>query len=173
VSEGGLLITWTGMGEVTRALDDLCAAIKVDAEAALHWYGRMATSEMKSQHEADAHDIQRYVNRTWNLTRSIAYDVQRLSGETIRLRMYTPTWYAEPVEFGTPRSRAYPFFWPAVHGLEEAGRMRVIKAFLGALSAHESWVKAGGGQVRGMIMEVDFTVQEISEIGEGTRDFLT
>lgn len=173
MNEGGLSITWQGIGEVTRALDDLCAAIKVDVQASMHWYGRIATGEMKAQHDADAHDIQRYVNRTWNLTRSIAYDVRDVGGGVQQLRMYTPVWYAELVEFGTPRSRAYPFFWPAVHGLEDTARDRVIKAFLGALAQHEAWVKGGGGKVTGMVMEVSFTVEEIGQIGEGTRDFLT
>lgn len=160
MSDGGLIIRWAGVAEVTRALDDMILAIRMNLKAAMSWYGHAATTQMKADHEKDAHDIQRYVNRSWYLTNSIMYDTED-RGQAIRVRFYTPAWYAELVENGTPRSQAYPFFWPAIRGLEPIAQNRVVQVLLEALAKHETWVKAGGGRVRGTIMETDFTVNEI------------
>ena len=160
----GLTIQWAGIGEITRALDDLILQIRMDTKAALGWYGNTATTEMKANHDRDAHDVQRYVNRSWYLTNSIMFDVED-RGQTLRLRLYTPAWYAELVEHGTPRSQAYPFFWPPIRTLEPLAQQRVVQVLLEGLAKHEAWVKSASGRsarVRGTIMETAFTLSEIS-----------
>lgn len=81
-----------------------------------------ATKAMKDKHGADAHDIQRYVNRTWDLTESIGYNLEPTQhhGADLQLhpmRVFAAAPYAFDVENGVPgRSRAYPFFWQELTG---------------------------------------------------------
>lgn len=55
-----------------------------------------------------------YIDRTGYLSQSITS--HRLGDRRLQIMASAP--YAEDVEYGTPRSRPYPFFWPVVHELE-------------------------------------------------------
>lgn len=130
-------LSWKGLSEVDRSLEDLQVEIQKARHEALKVYGEDATTNMKDRHDADAHDIRRYVNRTWYLTNSITFDLQLMSDKTERLRIFTPAFYASMVENGTARSRPYPFFWVEVYGLEPEAVARLYRLFLKALSDHQ------------------------------------
>lgn len=83
--------------------------------------GEQIVKRMQDRHASDAHDIQRYVNRTWNLTNSIGYEVQapqEMGGMVLQpMRVAAAESYAFDVENGVPgHSRAYPFFWIELTG---------------------------------------------------------
>jgi hypothetical protein len=124
-----------------QSIDRLLADIQTGQESALEWYGKTATDQMKEQHDRDAHAIQRYVNRTYYLSTSIGYDVARVSDGMWRVRMFAPPFYAEAVEYGTPKSAAYPFFWVEVYGFQDAAVSRLMSEFFGALARHEARVR--------------------------------
>lgn len=128
------------LGSTFASIDQLLVDIQKGQEAALEWYGKTATDEMREQHDRDAHEIQRYINRTYYLTTSIGYDVEKAGGSW-RVRMFAPPYYAEAVEFGTPRSRAYPFFWVEVYGFQDAAVARVMQEYFTALARHETRVR--------------------------------
>jgi hypothetical protein len=58
-----------------------------------------------------------------------------------RVRMFAPPFYAEAVEYGTPKSAAYPFFWVEVYGFQDAAVSRLMSEFFGALARHEARVR--------------------------------
>jgi hypothetical protein len=71
----------------------------------------------------DAHDIQRYVNRTWDLTESIGFTPEPpvdLNDKIVHtLKVFAAAPYAFDVEQGIPgRSRPYPFFWIEIYNEE-------------------------------------------------------
>lgn len=136
-----ITITPVDYSGTLAAIDSLVATIQVLPKEPLERYGKTATDEMKEQHDRDAHAIQRYVNRTYYLTTSIGWDVARVSGGSWRLRMYAPPFYAEAVEYGTPKSAAYPFFWVEVYGHQPAALADMTKAFMDALGRHEKAVR--------------------------------
>jgi hypothetical protein len=136
-----LILKPGNMGPTLDAIDRLIAEVQVSPRLPLEKYGRDATTAMKDQHERDAHQIQRYVNRTYYLTTSIGYEVQRIAQDTWRLRMFAPPYYAEAVEYGTAKSAAYPFFWVAVYGFEMAAVTDITRAYLGCLSRHEATIR--------------------------------
>lgn len=125
-----------------NGLDRLIAEVQDAPRKVLTWYGQTATERMKANHDRDAHNIQRYVNRTWYLTTTIGYDVAQITGGTTRVRMYSPASYAEAVEFGTPRSAPYPFFWIEVYGLQPMAEARLATAYYAAFARHEAAIKA-------------------------------
>lgn len=124
-----------------RAVDQLIAQMEYVPRGPLEKYGHDATSEMKEQHDRDAHAIQRYVNRTFYLSTSIGWEVQHPSDAVWRLRMFAPPWYAEAVEYGTSRSQPYPFFWIEVYAFEPAAVADLSRAFFGLLARHEASVR--------------------------------
>lgn len=84
-------------------------------------FAEAATTRMKDKHGADAHDIQRYVNRTWDLTESIGFNLEPTREEGSvhwhPMRVFAATPYAYDVENGVPgKSRPYPFFWQELTG---------------------------------------------------------
>jgi hypothetical protein len=85
---------------------------RVQTRMKLH--GETTTAAMKANHERDAHSIQRYVNRTWTLTRSIVYTLGTWSGDKLAVKFFALAWYADAIENGTARTKAYPFFWKVV-----------------------------------------------------------
>lgn len=127
--------------ETFDSIDTLLKDIQTLQSEGLEWYGKTATTAMKDKHDADAHEIQRYINRTYYLTTSIGYDVVKLGAEIWRLRMFAPPFYAEAVEYGTPRSRAYPFFWPAVYGFEQQALGSMTRAWLSAMTRQSTRVQ--------------------------------
>ena len=60
------------------------------------------------------HLIGRYENRTSNLTNSIKASDAKKTGHVIEASVYTNKEYAPKVEFGTSKTRPYPFMQPAV-----------------------------------------------------------
>jgi hypothetical protein len=143
---GVVLREWKGLDQTQRELEGLQLAIQQARHEALDWYGKTATTNMKAKHERDAHLIERYVNRTWRLTNSIAYDIQAISDMLERLRVVATPFYAALVEFGTARSRPYPFFWIEMYGLEEMARQRVHNNVLKTLQNHQKAYVDGYGR---------------------------
>lgn len=100
-----------------RLEEGLGDTIRAEQERA----GAAITARMKDQHGADAHDIQRYVNRTWDLSNSIEYEVQPAQNHggmlLLPMKVAATEVYAFDVENGVPgHSRAYPFFWKELTG---------------------------------------------------------
>lgn len=56
----------------------------------------------------------RYINRTGTLTRSITPSLDKVDFESVEGSVHTNIEYAMNVEFGTSRSRAHPFMFPAL-----------------------------------------------------------
>lgn len=102
-----------------------------------------AVERMRANHARDAHEIQRYINRTWNLTNSTTSttDHDQLE-DRIRTTFRADTDYAEAVEFGTPRSRPYPFFWMEVRRFEEEALERATENFYYLLARFEAAQRA-------------------------------
>ena len=133
---------WEGLAETNREIDRFIGDYRARVRRAAEDYGKTTTERMKANHDRDAHDIQRYVNRTWYLTRSIEYDVRPWSGDRLEIRIYTPAYYAHWVENGTPRSRAYPFFWVEVYGQQPYAVTRIWEEVMDAVKYHEAVERA-------------------------------
>lgn len=115
VNESGLNDAVAKLRQLEVALPDL---LREQQEA----FGEAVTKRMQDSHGADAHDIQRYVNRTWDLTESIGYNLeptqQQGGGMLLHpMRVFASAPYAADVEMGVPgKSRPYPFFWKELTG---------------------------------------------------------
>lgn len=68
----------------------------------------------KAGHDAHAHAIGRYVNRTALLTRSILPQMGPVTKQKVTATVCASMEYAKDVELGTHTSRAYPFMTPAL-----------------------------------------------------------
>ena len=59
--------------------------------------------------------MHKFIDRTGALTRSMGYSVESWTGRTLQLNGFATAKHADSVEYGTPRSRPDPFFWPSVY----------------------------------------------------------
>lgn len=66
-----------------------------------------------------AHAVGRYENQTTNLTNSIVSSNASISNGVVEATVSTNKEYAPKVEFGTSRTRAYPFMAPAIRANEQ------------------------------------------------------
>jgi hypothetical protein len=56
-----------------------------------------------------------YQDRTGNLTSSIGFTVEVWKNNTAQLNIYATATYADEVEYGTSKSKAYPFLFPKLY----------------------------------------------------------
>ena len=136
-----LVITPGDLRPTLASIERLIDEVQEVPRVPLARYGANATAAMKERHDADAHAIQRYINRTYYLSTTIGYEVQRTHADQWRLRMFAPPFYAELVEYGTPKSAPYPFFWIEVYGFEPAAIADLTKAFMDAFARHEATIR--------------------------------
>ena len=120
---GWPVVRGLGLTGLQDALDRLDGVERAYQEAVIvefrHW-AEFVTHRMKEKHDADAHDIQRYVNRTWYLTNSIGYTIEPWRSGKATLLVFATAPYAQAVEEGIPgRSRPYPFFWHEIYGFQD------------------------------------------------------
>lgn len=111
VNEEGLAILKAKLDKFTPLLQDNVLDV-------LERHGSMAVERMQENHQSDAHAIQRYINRTWNLTNTIEFKVQPFVSDMARLELAANAAYAYDIENGTSRSQPYPFFWQEVYQVE-------------------------------------------------------
>lgn len=103
----GCTLTVTGIDDALARVDGLEHAIRLAVVVELEAFGRLVTHEMIETHT--------FQNITGQLERSIGYSVEAWRGNAIVLNIYALASYAQEVEEGTPNSRPYPFFWPAIY----------------------------------------------------------
>ncbi len=89
---------------------------------ALQWSGARFKVLANEGHPPGGHPAQ-YEDRTGLLTASVGWSIEAMpswnpaTGSAAKLPslyVFAKAPYADLVEYGTPKSRAYPFFWPAV-----------------------------------------------------------
>ncbi len=144
MSAGDLTLAWSGLEETVDAISELEQAVQDAIVAAQTRYGQTATALMKANHANDAHEIKRYVNRTWDLTNSIAFAVAQWAGDlsTLTMEAGRDLDYAEAVEQGTSHSRAYPFFWLQVYAGQPVAEKDVYDSVLLILQTQDARVAA-------------------------------
>lgn len=81
-------------------------------------------------HGENAHSNLRYKNRTVRLTRSFRITKTKVKPRSIKTAVYTGTKYAPHVEYGTIKTRAFPFLRPALDGVSYVYQLRIKKAML-------------------------------------------
>jgi hypothetical protein len=94
----------TGIDQAIRGADAAEALFIKAIEADLEWFGETVSTDAKKDHP--------YIDRTGELTRSIGYTVESWRGRILQVNVFATASYAEAVEYGTARSRAYPYLFP-------------------------------------------------------------
>jgi hypothetical protein len=118
------IVTGLRLNGLQEALDRMAGLERAYQQAVIdefrNW-AELVTARMQANHDNDAHDIQRYINRSWYLTRSIGYTIEPWRQGKASLILFATAPYAQAVEEGIPgRSRPYPFFWKEVYGHQDA-----------------------------------------------------
>jgi len=101
-----LEITITGLPQVLANLDRFEKIVEKEIMEAENYLGMKIRDFARSNHP--------YKDRTGNLTHSINVDPAKKEGAFITTKIFAGQEYAPPVEFGTSRSRPYPFLFPAL-----------------------------------------------------------
>lgn len=107
-----------GMAQLRANFDRFEELLQDNVSDVLERHGESAVERMQDNHQADAHAIQRYINRTWNLTTSITTELHPWVNQFVQLELRADAPYAFDIENGTPRNQPYPFFWQEVYQLE-------------------------------------------------------
>lgn len=122
-----LKIDMQGLDEAIRQYELAGRLWLIFATTQLEWFGKTVTTEMKEQPPlghppGGPHPLSRdeqpvfgehaYIDRTGYLTRSIGYTIDLWQGHRAVVSVFALAPHADAVEFGTMRSRPYPFFWP-------------------------------------------------------------
>ena len=79
----------------------------------------LAANNAKANHGSNAHAVDRYVNQTVNLTRSIFTDSPKVRVDRVEGIFYANMDYASHLEFGTSQMPAFPFMFPALVSVQE------------------------------------------------------
>lgn len=102
-------VQFTGLREAIEKTRLLETELQRRIQFVMEWWGELVVQEMRRDHA--------YTDRTGNLTRSMGYEAHPLVYGKGVLILFANMWYAEAVEYGTPRSRPYPYFWPKIYQL--------------------------------------------------------
>lgn len=105
----------TGVSKVISKLVGITKQVEKQVIEVVEKNGIRVKNHAKSDHgHGMAHAIGRYENQTTNLTNSItSSDAQNVNG-VIEVTVSTNKEYAPKVEFGTSKTKAYPFMQPAI-----------------------------------------------------------
>jgi hypothetical protein len=120
-------LTVTGIDQAIRGAD---AAEKLYRQAiaeTLEWFGKTVSQEVKDDHP--------YIDRTGVLTRSVGYSVESWRGKFLVVNVFATATYAEAVEYGTSRSRPYPFLFPKFYKYLDELQQRLQIAVNAAIAA--------------------------------------
>lgn len=119
-----ITLTYTGVDETLTRLDLLQVQIQVRIADTLRVWAEATVQKINEGHppggphplpgEMPVYGEHAYIDRTGRLTRSVGYTVEKWSERTVTCTIFATMPYAELVEYGTPRSRPYPFFWPVI-----------------------------------------------------------
>lgn len=117
----------TGIEEVLARVDRLEALYLIYVNEQLEWFGRTAVTSMTEDHppggphpppgEQPQYGEHSYIDRTGYLMASIGFDIESLGAGVISVVVFAMAPYAEAVEEGTARARAYQFFWPVIEDM--------------------------------------------------------
>lgn len=118
-------LTLTGVEEAIEGADLAEKLLLQYVSEALDWFGRIVSEEAKADHP--------YEDRTGELTKSIGYTVESWRGNHVQVNVYSLAVYADEIEFGTARSRAYPFIFPRFYAHIEELQTKVKEAVNRAL----------------------------------------
>ncbi len=135
-----LRLTLTGIDETAKYVEDTHKLALLAVAKELEWGGAAMVATMREghppggPHPEDGMDskvratygrlvdgplpkwpLQKYYDRTGQLTRSLGHSVESWNGRTVTLKVFATARHADSVEYGTPRSRPYPFFWPSIY----------------------------------------------------------
>lgn len=97
-------LTLTGIDQAIAGVDKVFELYFLYISQELDWFGKTVSEEAKNDHP--------YMDHTFTLTRSIGYTVEGWTGRTVQVNVFATASYAGEVEFGTSKSRAYPFLFP-------------------------------------------------------------
>ncbi len=87
------------------------------------------SNHAKANHvEGIAHSQGRFERDSGVLVRSITPELETVSFEEVTAVVFTNVEYAIPVEFGTSKTRAYPFMFPALVENQENLKKRLAEA---------------------------------------------
>jgi hypothetical protein len=92
----------------------------------MEWFGKTVSEAAKDDHP--------YEDHTYVLTRSIGYTVESWSAKTVQVNVYAMAPYAEAVEYGTAKSRAYPFLFPQFYRFLDPLQVKLQNAVNRAIS---------------------------------------
>jgi hypothetical protein len=120
-----ITITETGLQETIRRVDTLTGLFHARIGTALSEWAETVVTKITEGHppggphpdlstEMPVYGQHAYIDRTGRLTRSVGFTVEVWTERVTTLTVFALMPYAESVEFGTPRSRPYPFFWPVI-----------------------------------------------------------
>lgn len=133
-------LTITGIDQAIRGVDKAQELLLKYVAEALDWFGKTVSEAAKEDHP--------YQDRTGELTRSIGYTVESWNGRTAQVNIFATASYAESVEFGTSKSRAYPFLFPQFYRFLDVLQVKLQDAVNRALT--EGGVFGGAFDRRGM-----------------------
>lgn len=113
----------SAIADLKNRVQQLRAELDLRIDDVLDRFATGATEGMRESHEANAHEVGRYINRTEDLSQSIGYSLEPPASYADivkhQVRLFAATVYAYDVEHGVPgRSKAYPYFWPEIHSEE-------------------------------------------------------
>jgi HK97 gp10 family phage protein len=109
----------TGMSKVVSQLIGITDSVRKQIVEIVEQNAVRAANHAKEDHfHGQAHAVGRYENQTGNLTNSIIASDARVSQGVVEATVSTNKEYAPKVEFGTPRTNAYPFMQPAIAATE-------------------------------------------------------
>lgn len=139
-------LTATGIDDALARLDGLQLAYRAAIRGVLDRWAKGTVEKIIEGHPPGGphppagvqpeYGQHAYIDRTGQLTRSVGYTIEAWAERTVTLTVFATMPYAELVEYGTPRSRAYPFFWPVIwdrvpvlEGMLAAEIARVLEEF--------------------------------------------
>lgn len=117
-------LTATGLDETLQRVSTLRGLFHQRIGETLREWGESVVTKIVEGHppggphpapgEMPQYGIHAYIDRSGRLTRSVGYTVEVWREGVTTLTVFAMMPYADLVEFGTPRSRPYPFFWPVI-----------------------------------------------------------
>lgn len=103
----GIKLTTTGIPESVQRFRLARRLQILYIEDALERWGILVVEDIKTDHP--------YTDRTGNLTASVHWKIVNARTNAVSLHIGSEISYADSVEFGTTRTRPYPFIYPKIY----------------------------------------------------------
>lgn len=121
-----------GLRKVLRNLQGVQQDVVDRVAVATEQTAVLVANHAKGEHDRGfAHSVGRYENQTTNLTNSIMPELTRADKHAVEAIVHTNKEYGPKVEFGTSKTKAYPFMQPAMISQKDQFKARVEKAIHG------------------------------------------